>query len=278
MVLLLAVTLTGCATTGANPADPLEPINRAIFSLNDGIDTAVLKPVAQGYRAATPAFVRTGVSNFFSNLDDVWISANNVLQGKFEQGLGDFLRFAFNSTLGLFGAIDFASDMGLEKHNEDFGQTLGKWGLGSGPYLVLPFLGPSTVRDGISLLLDAKGDPVWNLDHVPSRNTAYTARAVSNRERVLDATNAIDKAALDKYSYVRAAWLQRRRNLVYDGNPPPEPEEMDEQDEPKNQAPAAGRPGSAHVPPMSDPSVSAEGQPVMADPGKDAAPLITTTH
>ncbi len=277
-MLLLAVTLAGCATTGADPADPLEPINRAIFSFNDGIDSAVLKPVAQGYRAVTPAIVRTGVSNFFSNLDDVWISANNVLQGKFEQGMGDFLRFAFNSTLGLFGAIDIASDMGLEKHNEDFGQTLGKWGLGSGPYLVLPFLGPSTVRDGISLLLiDAKGDPVLNLDHVPSRNTAYTARAVSNREQALDATNAIEKAALDKYSYMRAAWLQRRRNLVYDGNPPPEPDEIDDPDEPKNEAPAEGRPGSAQVPSKPDPAVSADGRPVMVGSGNEAA-LLTTMY
>jgi phospholipid-binding lipoprotein MlaA len=275
-MLLLAVTLAGCATTGADPADPLEPINRAIFSFNDGIDAAVLKPVARGYRAVAPAFVRTGVANFFSNLDDVWISANNALQGKFEQGLGDFLRFAFNSTLGLFGAIDIASDMGLEKHNEDFGQTLGKWGLGPGPYLVLPFLGPSTVRDGISLLLiDARGDPVLSLDHVPSRNTTYTARAVSNREQALDATNAIEKAALDKYSYLRAAWLQRRRNLVHDGNPPPEPDEMDEQDEPKNEAPAAGKPGSAPVPSKPDPAVSVDGRPVMVGSGNEAAPLTT---
>jgi len=275
MALLLAITLAGCATTGANPADPLEPVNRAIFSFNDGFDAAVLKPVAQGYRTVTPVIVRTGVSNFFANLDDAWIAANNVLQGKFEQGMGDFLRFAFNSTLGLLGAIDVASDMGLEKHNEDFGQTLGKWGLGSGPYLVLPFLGPSTVRDGISLLLDAKGDPVWNLDPVSSRNSVYTSRVVSKRENVLDATNALEKAALDKYSYTRSAWLQRRRDLVYDGNPPPEPDEMDEPDEPKNKASAAGKPGSAQVPSVPDPAVSAEGRPVIVGGGKDVAPLTT---
>jgi phospholipid-binding lipoprotein MlaA len=275
MVLLLAVTLAGCATTGANPADPLEPINRAIFRFNDGVDAAVLKPLAHGYRAVTPAPVRTCVANFFSNLDDVWISANNVLQGKFEQGMGDILRFAFNSTLGMLGAIDVASDMGLEKHNEDFGQTLGKWGLGPGPYLVLPILGPSTVRDGISLLLDAKGDPVWNLDPVPSRNTVYTSRVVSNREKALDATDTLEEAALDKYSYIRAAWLQRRRDLVYDGNPPPEPDEMDEPDEPKNEAPAAGKPGSTQAPSTPDPAVSADGRPVMVGSGNEAASSTT---
>jgi phospholipid-binding lipoprotein MlaA len=274
-MLLLAVTLAGCATTGANPADPLEPINRAIFRFNDGVDTAVLKPLAKGYRAVTPAPVRTGVANFFSNLDDVWISANNVLQGKFEQGMGDILRFAFNSTLGMLGAIDVASDMGLEKHNEDFGQTLGKWGLGPGPYLVLPILGPSTVRDGISLLLDAKGDPVWNLDPVPSRNTVYTSRVVSNREKALDATDTLEEAALDKYSYIRAAWLQRRRDLVYDGNPPPEPDEMDDPDEPKNEAPAAGKPGSTQGPSTPGRAVSVDGRPVMVGSGNEAASLTT---
>ncbi len=226
--LLLAGTSAGCATSGGNPADPLEPFNRAVFSFNDTVDNAVVKPVAKGYRAAVPGIVRTGVSNFFSNLEDIWISVNNLLQGKFEEGFGDFGRFLFNSTFGIAGVFDFASDVGFQKHNEDFGQTLGKWGLGSGPYLVLPILGPSTVRDGAALLVDTKADLVFQIDGVPTHNVLYATRAISNRANLLDASSIVDEAALDKYSFVRDAWLQRRRDLVYDGNPPREKEEPDE--------------------------------------------------
>jgi phospholipid-binding lipoprotein MlaA len=227
-VLTLAWGLAGCATSGGNPSDPLEPFNRAMFSFNDTVDSAVMKPVAQGYRAVLPGFIRTGITNFFSNLEDVWITVNDLLQGKFGQGVEDFARFLFNSTVGLLGVIDFASDMGLEKHNEDFGQTLGRWGLGSGAYLVLPFLGPSTARDGFGLLLDFKADLVWRIDDVPARNTLAATRFVSRRSDLLDATNVLEQAALDKYSFVRDAWLQRRRNLVYDGDPPRERTEDDE--------------------------------------------------
>jgi phospholipid-binding lipoprotein MlaA len=230
--LITAAILGGCATTGGgNPSDPLEPFNRAMFSFNESVDNAVLKPVATGYRSAVPAVLRTGVSNFFSNLEDVWISANNLAQGKVEDGLGDFLRFAFNSTFGVFGLIDVASDMGLQKHNEDFGQTLGRWGVGSGPYLVLPLLGPSTVRDGLGLVLDVQADPVSNLGHVPTRNSAYATRVVDRRANLLDTTSVLEEAALDKYTFVRDSWTQRRRSLIYDGSPPRAPREDD--DEPK---------------------------------------------
>jgi phospholipid-binding lipoprotein MlaA len=221
----LAVLLAGCATDGRHPRDPLEPINRAVFRFNETVDEAVLQPVAKGYRAVLPDLVRTGVTNFFSNLDDLWIGANNVLQGKLTDGVQDFARVTFNSTFGLLGFIDVASDFGLPKHDEDFGQTAGRWGAGSGPYLVLPFFGPSTVRDGLGRFVDSYGDIIVNLDHVPTRNTLYAHRVVNTRTNLLDASRVLEEAALDKYRFVRDAYLQRRRNLIYDGSPPEEPEE-----------------------------------------------------
>jgi len=225
--LLLAGALAGCATWGDNPRDPLEPLNRAMFSFNDTIDEAVTKPVARGYRAVLPGFVRSGVSNFFSNVEDVWICINDLLQGKFQRGLDDFGRVLFNSTFGIAGVFDFASDVGLPKNNEDFGQTLGWWGVGSGSYLVLPILGPSTVRDGLAFLVDTQADFVWRIDDVSSRNTAVGVRFVGRRAELLDATSIIEQAALDKYTFVREAWLQRRRSLVYDGYPPREKDDED---------------------------------------------------
>jgi len=234
--LLLAGSLAGCATSGRNPADPLEPLNRAVFGFNDVADKAVLTPVARAYRAVIPGFLRKGVSNFFSNLEDVWISVNDVFQGKFQQGSEDFTRVIFNSTFGIAGIFDFASDVGLPKHNEDFGQTLGSWGITSGPYLVLPFFGPSTFRDGFGLLVDGRADLVYRLvDDVPLRNSLYATRAISNRANLLDASSVLDQAALDRYAFVRDAWLQRRRNLVYDGNPPREKDDAD--DEPEKDEP-----------------------------------------
>jgi phospholipid-binding lipoprotein MlaA len=229
-VLLLAGSLAGCATTGGNPADPLERVNRAVYAFNDATDKAVLTPVAKGYRAVLPGFLRTGISNFFSNLEDVWVSVNDVLQGKFQEGLEDATRVIFNSTFGIAGIFDFASDVGMPKHNEDFGQTLGRWGLASGPYVVIPFLGPSTFRDGFGLLFDYNADLVyWATESVPVRNSLYATRAISNRAKLLDATSVIEQAALDKYAFTRDAWLQRRRNLVYDGNPPRERDESDDE-------------------------------------------------
>ncbi len=223
---LLAGLLSSCATTGGGSTrDPLEPLNRAIFGFNETFDQVLLKPVAEGYRAVLPEMVRTGVSNFFSNIEDVWIAANNLLQGKPENALQDVMRVAINTVIGLGGLIDVASDAGLQKHNEDFGQTLGRWGIGSGPYVVLPFLGPSTLRDGIGLLgVDNAVEPVWNLKHIATRNTLYAGRAVDSRANALDAVRVIEEAALDKYRFVRDAHLQRRRSLIYDGDPPRERE------------------------------------------------------
>lgn len=215
--------VSGCATTGYYVDDTLESYNRAMFKFNDGVDKAILKPVATGYKAVLPEFARTGVTNFFSNLGDVWIGVNNILQGKIVAGASDFGRFAVNSTAGVLGLIDVASGAGLEKHNEDFGQTLGWWGVGSGAYVVLPLLGPSTVRDAISrFAVDTTGDPLRYVDNVTTRNELYGVRVVDGRANLLDVSGLAEEAALDHYSYVRGAYLQRRRSLIYDGNPPRE--------------------------------------------------------
>ena len=217
--------LGGCAMTGGNPDDPLESYNRAMFGFNDGVDKAIIKPVASGYKAVMPEFARTGVTNFFANLGDIWIGANNILQGKIGEGVSDFGRFAVNTTIGILGLFDVASNAGLDKHNEDFGQTLGRWGMGSGAYVVLPILGPSNVRDGISRLgVDWHGDPLWYVGNVPTRNELYAVRLIDGRANLLDVGQLAEDAALDHYAYVRGAYLQRRRSLIYDGDPPREPD------------------------------------------------------
>jgi phospholipid-binding lipoprotein MlaA len=172
-----------------------------------------------------PEPARTGVSNFFANLGDIWIGINNILQGKVGAGVSDFGRFAINTTVGILGVFDVASNAGLEKHNEDFGQTLGRWGMGSGAYVVLPILGPSTMRDGLSrLLVDWHGDPLWYVSNVPTRNEVMVVRVIDGRANLLDVSRLAEEAALDHYAYIRDAYLQRRRSLIYDGDPPPEPE------------------------------------------------------
>lgn len=218
----LALCLHGCATQG-DPNDPLEPMNRGIHRFNEAVDKAVIKPVAQGYDAVMPGFAKTGVRNFFSNLNDVTVLANDILQLKLEQSASDFLRLAFNSSFGLLGLLDVASEMGLRKHEEDFGQTLGRWGVGTGPYLVLPFLGPSTFRDTVGYVVDSEyTDLVRRHDDVPSRNPTLALRVVSRRADLLVAKEAVDKAALDEYEFMRDFYLERRRSLIYDGKPPKE--------------------------------------------------------
>jgi phospholipid-binding lipoprotein MlaA len=218
---LLALALAGCAVNG-DPRDPLEAINRPIHSFNESFDRYVLKPVARGYAWVLPDFAQSGVRNFFSNLNDVTVLANNILQLKPEQSTRDFLRLAFNSTFGLFGLLDVASEMGLKKNNEDFGQTLGYWGVGAGPYLVLPFLGPGNVRDTAGMVVDtAYTDLVYNYDDLSTRDPTMALRVVSRRADLLDAKRALDVAALDGYEFMRDLYLERRRSLVHDGNPPP---------------------------------------------------------
>jgi phospholipid-binding lipoprotein MlaA len=224
--LLLLSFLGGCATT--NPRDPLEPVNRAVYHFNDTVDNAVIRPIAQGYRAVLPSFVRTGVSNFFANIGDVLIALNNLLQGKVVNALSDVGRVLVNTTVGLAGFFDVATPFGMEKHNEDFGQTLGYWGVGNGPYLVLPILGPSTLRDTVGTFAGAKLDPVGYVRSMSLRNSLWGTRLLSQRADLLDTSRLLETASLDPYEFLRDAYLQRRRNLIYDGVPPREKFEDDD--------------------------------------------------
>lgn len=222
-LLALSLFLAGCASNGdyRDPRDPLEPMNRAIHSFNEKLDRAVMKPVATGYRTVMPAFAQTGVRNFFSNLNDVTVLANNMLQLKLEDSASDVLRISVNSTFGFLGLLDIASEMGLRKHGEDFGQTLGHWGVGNGPYLVLPLFGPSNVRDTVGFWADSSTSPTNQLiEDVPTRNQLWLVRVVSRRADLLDAKSAIDAAALDPYEFQRDLYLEHRHNQVYDGKPP----------------------------------------------------------
>ena len=225
--LILAVAaaglLAGCASSG-NPRDPIEGFNRAMFAFNEGLDSMIVKPVATGYEAALPSPVRTGVTNFFGNIADLLIGVNNLLQGKGSEAFSDLGRVVINSTIGVLGTFDIASDIGLEKHNEDFGQTFGRWGVGSGAYVVIPVFGPRTARDTVGLVLDVAADPVTHVQPIPARNVSLVVRAVNDRANLLPADKVVEEAALDKYSYIRDAYLQRRRNLIYDGNAPRESE------------------------------------------------------
>ena len=219
-LLLLLAGAAGCATTGADSRDPAEGFNRAMYSFNEGFDEAIGKPVANAYRNTLPSPVRSAVRNFFANIADLWIGGNNLLQGKPVDTVTDWARFAFNSSIGLFGLIDVASEIGLEKHDEDFGQTFGRWGLPDGAYLVWPILGSSNVRDSFGLLFDVSLDPVLQHEPIRVRNAMTLLRATNKRADLLDASRIMEEAALDKYVFQRDAYLQRRRSLVYDGNPP----------------------------------------------------------
>lgn len=264
----VALLASACATippdAGSNPVDPLERMNRHVFEFNDRVDRAVLKPVAQGYVALVPEPVRGCVSNFFANLGDVSNAANNLLQGKPVEAVSDICRIAINTTVGVLGCFDVASTMGLEKHNEDFGQTLGRWGFGSGAYLVLPLLGPSSVRDAVGRIPDTYVDPANAAGgEVRARNTLFVLETIDLRARLLDAGRLLDAAALDKYRFTRDAYLQRRRNLVYDGIPPREKEEDVE-------APVKARPVERAAP--------IDGDTARAEPPRDDRPRDPPTR
>jgi phospholipid-binding lipoprotein MlaA len=225
----MLLLLGGCATApDADPRDPWEGFNRGVYKFNDVVDEAIARPVATAYRDVVHVQIRDRVRNFFSNIGDVFIGVNNALQGKFYESLEDFSRVAFNSTFGLLGIHDIASEMGIEKHNEDFGQTFGKWGVGEGPYLVLPILGSSTLRDGFGTAIDLYVDPLGEVRPIDLRNSLAALRLTGARTDLLDASRILEQAALDKYVFQRDAYLQRRRSLVYDGRPPRQRYEDDE--------------------------------------------------
>jgi len=230
IALIAAAVLGGCATT-QNPRDPLEPFNRTMFSFNEGLDDALFRPVVKAYTNVVPDALRTGVSNFFFNLGDLWTGVNNLLQGKPDEAVSDAGRVLINSTIGILGFLDFASDMGLQRHNEDFGQTLGRWGVGGGAYVVLPVFGPRTVRDGFGMVLDLYVYPVGFVPHVPTRNSIWAIGFLDARTNLIESQKLLDEAAIDRYTFVRESYLQRRRNQIYDGDPPPLPESLKEDDE-----------------------------------------------
>ena len=230
MVVLVVLTVmsAGCASgPNANPKDPLEPMNRNIAKFNDVLDDNLLKPVATGYRDYTPQPVQTGVGNFFRNLSDVFSTLNNGLQLKGRDTAESLMRVVVNTTLGIYGIFDVATEIGLQRHQEDFGQTLGYWGVPAGPYVVLPVFGPSTLRDTSMLPLELSTDLVSRHDVTAERNAAIAARIVDRRASLLRTTDLLSGAAIDKYSFTRDSYLQFRRNQVFDGNPPDEDELSD---------------------------------------------------
>ncbi|MBK5930088.1 VacJ family lipoprotein [Halochromatium salexigens] len=223
-LLLLTVALAvGCGTIPVeqrDPRDPWQAYNRAMFKFNTDFDNAFFKPAAQGYQAITPQPIDQGISNFFNNLADITSAVNNALQFKLSRAGSDVGRLVINTTVGLVGFIDVASNMGIPSYKEDFGQTLGYWGIGDGPYFVMPILGPSSVRDTVGFAGDIIVDPLFNLNEDEIYWGLAVLRAIDARAEFLESGDLMDEAALDRYVFVRDAYLQRRRNLVHDGNPP----------------------------------------------------------
>ncbi|UZD54299.1 MlaA family lipoprotein [Caldimonas aquatica] len=237
--LVLCAWLTGCATT--HPGDPFEPMNRKVYAFNEALDKAVVKPVAQTYRDVVPRPVRTGVSNFFSNIGDAWSAINSLLQLKLEPALRNTMRFGINTVFGWGGLLDIATEARIERQEEDFGQTLGRWGVGPGPYIVLPLLGPSTLRDTAALPLDMRASAAGLVGDEEAAVGLTALRMVERRAALLDATRLLEQVALDPYLFVRDAYLQRRRNAVYDGNPPAEDDEYDEEYDEQEQGQPPGK-------------------------------------
>jgi phospholipid-binding lipoprotein MlaA len=239
LVALLTLLLAGCATAPSNakkdPRDPFEGFNRASYKFTDAIDRAALKPVAKGYKAVAPQFVETGVTNFFSNLGTTTTLVNDVLQGKFLAGLNDTGRLLFNTTFGIGGLFDPASKIGFEKNDEDFGQTLGKWGMPSGPYLWIPLFGPSTIRDGIGAGVNVFTDPLHYVERDAIRYSLTGLETIDARARQLDLDQTL-QSTYDKYGFIRNAYLQRREYQVTDGAAAPPPEDYEGLEDPEPDA------------------------------------------
>ena len=229
LLLCMAVALVGCASIPAgvepSPQDPWEPFNRSVFEFNEGLDAYLLKPVVAGYRFVLPEFVREGIYNFFSNYNDIYTALYNLLQGKPGYAFNDFMRVAVNTTMGLGGLLDLATPGGLEKHKEDWGQTLGVWGVPAGPYVVLPFFGPSNVRDTFGTIADLESDYLFRLlPDVALRNSITGLRVVNARNTYYEAGDLLDGAAIDKYSFMRDAYIQRRQYQINEGRDDEEPQ------------------------------------------------------
>ena len=229
LLLCMAVALVGCASIPAgvepSPQDPWEPFNRSVFEFNEGLDAYLLKPVVAGYRFVLPEFVREGIYNFFSNYNDIYTALYNLLQGKPGYAFNDFMRVAVNTTMGLGGLLDLATPGGLEKHKEDWGQTLGVWGVPAGPYVVLPFFGPSNVRDTFGTVADLESDYLFRLlPDVALRNSITGLRIVNARNTYYEAGDLLDGAAIDKYSFMRDAYIQRRQYQINEGREDEEPQ------------------------------------------------------
>jgi len=229
LALSLVALIVGCASIPAgvppSPDDPWEPFNRSVFEFNEGLDKYVLKPVVSGYRFVLPEFIREGVYNFFSNYNDIYTALNNLLQGKPDYAFNDLMRVVVNTTMGLGGLIDLATPGGLEKHKEDFGQTFGVWGVPSGPYVVLPFFGPSSVRDTFGTVADLETDYLFKyIPDVGLRNSLTGLRVVNARNTYYEAGDLLDGAAIDKYSFLRDAYIQRRKYQINEGRDDEEPQ------------------------------------------------------
>ena len=229
LTLSLVALIVGCASIPAgvppSPDDPWEPFNRSVFEFNEGLDKYVLKPVVSGYRFVLPEFIREGVYNFFSNYNDIYTALNNLLQGKPDYAFNDLMRVVVNTTMGLGGLIDLATPGGLEKHKEDFGQTFGVWGVPSGPYVVLPFFGPSSVRDTFGTVADLETDYLFKyIPDVGLRNSLTGLRVVNARNTYYEAGDLLDGAAIDKYSFLRDAYIQRRKYQINEGRDDEEPQ------------------------------------------------------
>jgi len=229
IALAASLLLVGCASAPtANPKDPWEPMNRSVASFNDKVDDNVLKPLATGYRNVVPDLIQTGVRNVFNNFADMWSTVNNLLQLKPINTAESLGRVIVNTVFGIYGIFDVATYIKLERHPEDFGQTLGYWGMPNGPYLVLPLFGPSTLRDGASLPVDFAVSPTKLIADIPTRNEVFAIRLVSKRAELLKPGNLLEEASIDKYSFTRDAYLQYRRSQIYDGNPPDEEDSNDD--------------------------------------------------
>ncbi len=224
--------LQGCSTFGAKTPgqrlDPWENWNRKVFAFNESLDENLLRPVATAYSNVVPQPIRRGIDNFFGNAGDAWSAVNNMLQGKVTDGLHDVIRVGTNTLFGVGGFVDVATEFGLDHHNEDFGQTLGHWGVGAGAYIVWPLLGPSSVRESFALPFDRAVSPALVIRDGAVKYEITAVQVVNARAGLLGASRVLDDIALDKYTFVRDAYLQRRRSLVYDGNEPPSPDESRE--------------------------------------------------